>query len=298
MYHRISDEPDYLGLAVAPAVFAQHLEVLRRRARVVPLAALVARLGDPAPLDTDAVAITFDDGYRDNLDCALPVLSAHGLPATVFVSIGFVDGSSRPMGERIRAVCEALWRRGTAPGAWAGAAPVDQRVRRVLARPGSLHGVASLRSALKELPGDGERVVAILEALAGEGGRRGDLMLDWDGVRALAAAGIEIGSHAVTHGILSRMPPAQAEDEISASKRRIEREIGRPVVGFAFPNGRGGDFLPEHVAALRRAGYLYACTAESGSNHAGCDAYQLRRIGVGNDSSGLLDLKLALGRAA
>jgi O-antigen/teichoic acid export membrane protein/peptidoglycan/xylan/chitin deacetylase (PgdA/CDA1 family) len=298
MYHRISDEPDYLGLTVSPAVFAQHLDVLRRRTRVVPLAALVARLTDPAPLDTDEVAITFDDGYRDNLDHALPLLSARGLPATVFASIGFVDGSSRPTGERLRDACEELWRRGTPPGAWAGAAPVDRRVRHVLAAPGSLHGVAELRNALKDLPGDGERLLEGLEALAGGGTRRGDLMLDWDGVRALAAAGIEIGSHAVTHGILSRMPPAQAEDEIRASKRRLEREVGRPVVGFAFPNGRRGDFLPEHVAALRRAGYLYACTAETGSNLAGCDAYQLRRIGVGNDSSGLLDLKLALGRAA
>ena len=298
MYHRISDEPDYLGLAVSPAVFAQHLQVLRRRARVVPLAALVARLGNSAPLATDEVAITFDDGYRDNLDCALPLLSAHGMPATVFVSIGFIDGSSRPMGERLREVCEVLWRRRTPPDAWAGAAPVDERVRRVLAASGSLHRVAILRQALKELPRDGERVVVGLETLAGEGRRRDRVMLDWDGVRALAAAGIEIGSHAVTHGVLARMPPAQAADEIGTSKRRLEGEIGRPVVGFAFPNGRRGDFRPEHMEALRRAGYLYACTAETGSNLAGCDAYQLRRIGIGNDSGELLDLKLALGRAA
>lgn len=298
MYHRVSDEPDYLGLAVAPAIFARQLEVLRSRVRVVPLAQLVARLAHGAPLADDEAAITFDDGYRDNLETALPLLRAHGLPATVFVTTGFVDGASQPTGERLRAVCETLWRRRTPPLAWTGQEPVDVQVRRVLAAPGTLHLLARLRQALKELPADGERVLATLEAIAGEGPRPRGSMLDWNGVRALADAGIEIGSHAVSHGIFSRMGRAQAEDEVRASKRRLESEIGRPVTGFAFPNGRRGDFLPEHLTSLRRAGYVYACTAETGCNLPGCDAYQLRRIGVGNDPSELLDLKLALGRAA
>ena len=70
------------------------------------------------------------------------------------------------------------------------------------------------------------------------------------------------------------------------------------MTGFAFPNGRQGDFVPEHLATLREAGYAYACTAETGANLPGCDAFALLRIGVGNDSDALLDLKLALGRAA
>ena len=298
MYHRVSDEPDYLGLAVAPAVFATQLDMLRSRMRVVPLADLVARLADATPLAEDEAAITFDDGYRDNLDNALPLLRARGLPATVFVSIGFVDGTARPAGERLREACEALWRRRTPPAVWTGEARVDAHVRDVLAAPGSLEGVARLRQALKELPGDGEQVVAALGAMAGEPGRHARSMLDWDGVRALAGAGVEIGSHAVSHGILSRMTAAQADEEIRVSKRRLESEIGRPIAGFAFPNGRRRDFAADHLESLRRAGYVYACTAETGCNVPGCDAYQLRRIGVGNDSSDLLDLKLALGRAA
>jgi peptidoglycan/xylan/chitin deacetylase (PgdA/CDA1 family) len=298
MYHRVAEEPDYLGMTVAPAIFARQLEVLRNRARVVPLAELVARLADATPLAEDQAAITFDDGYRDNLDNALPLLQAHGVPATVFVSTGFVDGTSGPTGERLREACEVLWRRRTPPAAWTGRDGVDAHVRSALAAPGSLPVVARLRQALKELPGDGERVVAALEAMAGarQGSRR--LMLDWDGVRALADAGIEIGSHAVSHGILSRMSLADAEEEIRASKQRLESEIRRPIAGFAFPNGGREDFLAEHLTGLRRAGYRYACTAETGCNAPGCDAYQLRRIGVGNDSSDLLDLKLALGRAA
>jgi peptidoglycan/xylan/chitin deacetylase (PgdA/CDA1 family) len=148
------------------------------------------------------------------------------------------------------------------------------------------------------MPADGERVVTCLEVMAGERASLGDLMLDWDGVRALADGGIEIGSHAVTHAILSRMEARQAEEEIRTSRRKLEAEIRRPVVGFAFPNGHRGDFLTEHLASVRDDGYLYACTAETGCNLPGCDPYLLRRIGVGNDSGALLALKLALGRAA
>jgi peptidoglycan/xylan/chitin deacetylase (PgdA/CDA1 family) len=298
MYHRVSEDPDYLGMTVAPATFGRQLEVLRSRMRIVPLAELAARLGDPTPLEGDHAAITFDDGYRDNLDVALPLLRTHGLPATVFVSTAFVDGTARPAGERLREACEALWRQGVSPATWPGREPVDAHVRDVLAAPGSLPPVARLRRALKALLGDGERVVAGLEAMAERRGGVGSLMLDWDGVRALARAGIEIGSHAVSHGILSRMALGQAEEEIRASKRRIESEVGRPVAGFAFPNGRRDDFFAEHLATLRGAGYAYACTAETGCNAPGCDPFRLRRIGVGNDSGELLDLKLALGRAA
>lgn len=299
MYHRISDEPDYLGMAVAPTIFARQLEVLQRRVRVIALGELVARLTDAAPLEEDVVSITFDDGYRDNLDHALPALQAHGFPATIFVSTGFVDRSVYPGGLRLQEACEALWRQRTAPDTWDGKTSVDTLVRAALAKPGSLQAVARLRRALKELPVvDGEQVVAGLEAVAGSRGGRQEPMLDWDGVRALAHAGIEIGSHAVSHGILARMDLARAEDEIRASKSRLESEIGRPVPGFAFPNGRRADFLPEHVGMLRRAGYAYACTGETGCNLPGGDVYQLRRIGVGNDPGALLDLKLALGRAA
>jgi len=298
MYHRVSDEPDYLGMAVAPGVFRRQLEVLRRRARVAPLLDLVRRLSGGAPLEHDLAAITFDDGYRDNLDVALPILRSAGVPATVFVSIDFIDGTRLPAGERLRAACERLWTRRTPPGAWTGGGAAAAEVRAMLATPGALDAVARLRQTLKPLADGGEAVMTALDAMAADGTPGTSPMLDWDGVRALAAAGVEIGSHAMSHGILARMDHADAAHEIRASKVRLDAELGRPVVGFAFPNGRRGDHLPVHGVALREAGYVYACTAETGINRPGCDAYQLARIGVGNDPVDLLDLKLALGRAA
>lgn len=298
MYHRVSNETDYLGLSVAPDAFSRQMQALRRSTRVEPLVELVERLARPEPMAHDVVAITFDDGYRDNLEHAAPILRSLRLPATVFVSVGFVERTAWPAGERLARAFAELWRSKVPPDAWHGDDGLATRVRSALARPGTMEELVLLRQLLKQLPEGGEHVLSALEDLAGSRTRDDRLMLDWDGVRALSAAGIEVASHAVSHKILATIGRADAEEEIRSSKARLESEIGRSVAGFAFPNGHAGDFLPEHLAMLRHAGYAYACTGETGYNLPGADPYRLKRIGVGRDSPELLLLKLAIGRAA
>lgn len=300
MYHRVADTEGYVVDCVPPAAFDAQLSLLRARAQVVPLRRLVERLQKPEPLVEDLAAITFDDGYRDNLDIALPILEQHGLPATVFVTTRFVDGSLRPLDERLFSAFETLWQHRTPPADAAsvranGTGPL---VETALANPGSLATVRKLRAQLKREPPEAtERLVRDLEELAGDRGLRRS-MLDWDAVRTLAQRGVEIGSHTVSHALLSALSPEQAARELRDSKERIEREIGQPVLGFAFPNGHRGDFTTQHVAMLKQAGYAYACTAEWGANRPGGDPYRLRRIGVGADSRALLDLKLAIADGA
>ena len=295
MYHRISDEPDYLGMCVPPALFDAHLGRLRQRAAIWPLAALAERLADPRPLERDLAAVTFDDGYRDNLDLALPILARHGAPATLFLTTGFVDRTARPFGDRLLNACRALWARGAGADAWSrGRATVDGLVRAALARPGDLGALRAVDAECKRLPAStSEALVAALEELAG-GAPGGVALLDWDGVRALARGGVEIAAHTVTHALLSRVPLARANDELRIARARIEAEVGAPVRGFAYPNGHAADFGAEHVELLARGGYRYACTAERGGNAPGADPFRLRRIGVGADAPALLDLKLAL----
>ncbi|HXQ24242.1 MAG TPA: polysaccharide deacetylase family protein [Candidatus Acidoferrales bacterium] len=300
MYHRVADTQGYVVDCVPLAAFDAQLSLLRTRAQVVPLRRLVERLQKPEPLAEDLAAITFDDGYRDNLDVALPILEQHGLPATVFVTTRFVDGSLRPLDERLFGAFETLWQHRTPPS---GAASVrangtGRLVETALANPGSLATVRKLRAQLKREPPEAtERLIRDLEELAGDSGPRRS-MLDWDAVRALTECGVEIGSHTVSHAIVSALSPEAAARELRESKEHIEREIGQPVLGFAFPNGHRGDFAAEHVAMLKQAGYAYACTAEWGANRPGGDPYRLRRIGVGADSRALLDLKLAIADGA
>src|SRR5262245_19719772 len=241
MYHRIADDEDYLGMCVPPAVFDRQLELLRRRAEVLPLREVVRRLASDHVLAHDVAAITFDDGYRDNLDKALPLLERHALPATVFVTTGFIDGSVRPAGDRLREAVEAIWKRGIAPSSWPPLANGwDTLVGETLARPGSTEALRRLRVGIKRASPDVEaRILTQLETLAGDlVESASSLMLDWDGVRTLAKRGVEIGSHTLSHPILSQVPLAAAEHELRASRERLEAEIGEQVIGFAFPNGQ------------------------------------------------------------
>src|SRR5262249_21009846 len=139
MYHRVSSEPDYLGLCVSPANIDRHLSLLRRFARIVPLRELVQRISDFAePLRANLAAVTFDDGYRDNLDIGQPILARHEIPATVFVTTDFADHRRVPMGERLQHAVEALWRGGARPTAWDGVGNerFDGLIRAVLRQPG------------------------------------------------------------------------------------------------------------------------------------------------------------------
>ena len=92
MYHRIDDLPEYDQLTVGPALFRQQMAWLSRHRRVVPLSQALTELAS-GTVRPDTVVVTFDDGYRDNLTHALPVLKEFGLPATVFITTGFAGGS-------------------------------------------------------------------------------------------------------------------------------------------------------------------------------------------------------------
>jgi len=300
MYHRISRESDYLGLSVSPNNFERQLSILHQTARIVPLGHLVERLDSSEPLDEDIASITFDDGYRDNLDIALPILKRFEASATVFVTTNFVEGSQSPFGERMRCAFESLWRHAVKPNSWKGIGEnyTDKLVRLALARPGSLKLIRTLVFSVPRMQWKlCEDLLAELEQRAGLSSvSASSTMLDWSGVRELARNGIEIGSHTLSHPILAGVPMERAENEIIESKRLIESNLGQEVRGFAFPVGGANDFTQSHIECLRNAGYSYACTGIRGVNLACASSYHLRRIGVGNYANPMFDLKLAIGK--
>jgi peptidoglycan/xylan/chitin deacetylase (PgdA/CDA1 family) len=103
------------------------------------------------------------------------------------------------------------------------------------------------------------------------------LMLDWDEVRAMHQGGIAMGSHTVSHPILSTLSDDRCREELLESKRSIERAIDSPVTGFAYPNGTEADFDDGTKKLLRDAGYGHAVTTIPGANRAGVDLHELRR---------------------
>jgi peptidoglycan/xylan/chitin deacetylase (PgdA/CDA1 family) len=250
----------------------RQLRFLRRSTNVVDLRQALTSLATGRPLPARAVAITFDDGYRDQLELASPMLERLGLPATFFLIPGVLSRTVRPWWELIawaftRATREVI--------AWEGTTvalrtPAERRA-----------GLLAVIERLKRHPG-AAREAAIEEltsTLAPAGDPSDDQMfLDWDGARRLVRGRLTVASHTFHHGILSQEDePAQRRD-LLLSRQQLERELGVPVDLLAYPNGRLGDYDQTTMAAARQAGYTHAITTMPGWNRPSTPPYEILRF--------------------
>ena len=285
MYHRIAAlETDPQLLAVRPDRFRNHLAGLRGVGTPVPLARVAEGLRG-GELPERAIAVTFDDGYADNLETAKPLLEAAGIPATVFVTTGPLGSAGEYwwdelerlilLPERLPAALRMTV--GGRPGSadLAGnAAPERSAGTREWSvadadTPTPRHALyRALHAALLALddPDEVERVLLALARWAGcpLRGREGYRPLDGDGVRTLAAGGlVEVGAHTVSHPNLGRLSIARQRDEIRQSRGRLEAILGQPVRSFAYPFGNSGSFDAGTLALLHAEGFSNAVTTRS-----------------------------------
>ena len=234
--------------------------------------------------------ITFDDGWRDNYEEALPLLRRYELPATLFISTGFMGNGRTPWFYRLGDVLHAL--AGISDDRCAALRSNAQLnlppallawlAGSTLQRQGDIETVIE---AMKTLPGaELESVVERLRLLLASAGQTVNgndaAMLDWGQVREMAQSSFEIGSHGVTHLILTQIPEQAVKAEVFESKHCIEEELRQSVGGFAYPNG---DYSEEIEALVRTAGYRYACTTKPGSVNLDDNPYRLNRIPLHDD---------------
>lgn len=271
MYHRIPAQPDPLFPGeVDAARFVEHLHFLKQCFNIIPLREAVGMLAE-GRLPARAACLTFDDGYADNAEVALPIMQQHGVPATVFVATGFLDGGrmwNDSVIELVRRAPSDLDLRALGLGQF----KLDSHAARAQA-------IAALLDALKYLPIDERQ--AKVDAIVTHTGiiLPTNLMMRSEQVAQMHRSGIEIGGHTVHHPIVARMDPEGARKEIADGKAALESITGAPVRTFAYPNGRPGrDYLAEHVAIVRESGFDAAVTTSPGAAGAGADPYQLPRF--------------------
>jgi peptidoglycan/xylan/chitin deacetylase (PgdA/CDA1 family) len=269
IYHRVNDDGDPFFAGMPVTEFRRQMQVLARRFHVLPLAELVHRAarGDLPPR---AVAVTFDDGYRDNHDCAFPVLSELGLPATVFLTTGSIGTGAPLWHDRVFQAFRTTTRDS-----------VELHGRRHALSSVELRR-AALRQTLGELrrlapPARDASIAELIERLQVDTGGA-EPMLSWDEIRRMRGGGVSFGAHTVSHPILTRLPLEAAVREIATSKTTIEEQLGEPVELFAYPNGGREDFDEAIKEALREAGFLCAVTTLFGSNDRQTDPFELRRL--------------------
>ncbi len=272
IYHRVLAAPDPLRRGdVDRDTFDWQMATLGRCFRPVGLVEGIERLV-AGNLPPRAVAVTFDDGYRDNHDEALPLLQRHGIPATFFVTTGTLGRCmwNDTVIETVRA-CAG----GAIDATAVGLGRLETRTRSE-----SLAALQTLLPTLKQWPREArDEAVEALAAANGQAPPAG-LMMQREQVAAMADAGMDIGAHTVNHPILRRTTSREAEEEIASSRATLEGITGRPVPLFAYPNGRPGvDYAAEHVELVRRLGFTGAVSTERGANASGsADPFQVRRF--------------------
>lgn len=266
IFHRVRAEPDPLFPEdVDTQRFDEVCGWLRRWFQVLPLDEAVRRM-QAGDLPARALAITFDDGYADNHDLALPILRSHGLPATFFIATGFLDGGrmwNDTVVESVRRCREP--RLDLADLGLPGIGELDfegpGRRRRAMDR---------LLMATKYLPPTTRQTM--VDRIAERAGvdLPDNLMMSSAQVCAMADAGMQIGAHTVSHPILARLSEVEALAEMTRSKGALEDLLGRPVTLFAYPNGKPGeDFLARDAQLAERAGFSAAVSTAPGAARKG-----------------------------
>lgn len=266
IYHRVLSEPDPLSDS-DPLVetFDWHMALIASQFNVLPLEEAIHHMKE-GTLPSRAACITFDDGFADNLDVALPILEKHGLHATFFISTGYLGGGIMFNDLIVAALRDSQKER--VDLSFVSEEMAGRGVRK-------LNDTASRRAVFYELLGHvrylpveerlrlAHRIADVCEVKAPT-----NLMLDEAGVQALHKAGMGIGGHTVNHPILSGCSEAVVRDEIVRGKQELEQILGERIRLFAYPNGRpGDDYGQREIDLIRDAGFDAAVSTVAGAVH-------------------------------
>lgn len=281
MYHAVArSRPVVTDWCLLPEPdFVRQMQYVKAHFDVLSLSEAIAGLRDDSVTRPTAV-ITFDDGFQNVHDVALPILSRLALPATVFLNTGFVGTDETIWFCRI---IQALSHTDREMLLWQGH---RYRLQDASAKRAAS---ASLQQRLKQLhPDDLVREVDAIEKMLGQssGCFAADddhwRILDLDSIRRMTASRlIEFGAHTDTHAILTRVDPDRARREIERSVCRTGDLTGQPCDLFAYPNGTVHDYDPRTTALLRDLGITAAVTTIPGLNTTTTPALELRRDGIG-----------------
>jgi peptidoglycan/xylan/chitin deacetylase (PgdA/CDA1 family) len=267
--------------------FEEQLICLKKHFTIVGMDELCA-FAAGASLPRNSVAITFDDGYLDNYQQALPILKRHGCKATFFVATSFISERRVYWWDRAAYVLKHATR------------PVIElhypSYLRVELEPDRGLAIFRLLRFVKEASQslDLQRFLDELSVATGVSWTRElerefaeRLLMSWDHVRALRAAGMDIQSHTRTHRILQTLSPAELRSELLGSRQDIQRELGEPARAVAYPVGRPLGPSSPIRAALVEAGYEVGFTNGTGPTAiwAPRDRYDICRQTVARDLS-------------
>lgn len=294
-YHSIAERPqltDHIfGASTSQAQFEDHMKTLARKFRPVRLEEVVEFATTGRQLPPGAVAVTFDDGFADNYDVALPILNHYGIPASFYIMVNAVENGILPWYCRLRFAFHA-----TNKMEWKG--PANGRTFRLDA-PEERRAALNLAwdTGAKQTGSIQDRFIAgVEEALGTEPvNAPHGFMMTWEQVLGLRKAGHTVGAHTLSHPNVAQVSASEASAEIVESKKRLEGKMGEPIEHFSYPHpALNPCWSSQTLEITRAASYKSAVLTTPGQVRAGDEPLALKRL---NTPSDLVQFTLNLQRS-
>ena len=275
-YHRVCDIDDINDKELVSATcedFDWQVEFIKKNYFPITFEEAVTRLGQNKKLPRNSIIVTFDDGFFDNYKNAYPILKKHGVPATFFISTGYIDSNDTFWFNFVSQIIMSN------PGNSFSVLSVDYNIPDDIEKRCLL--VSSILTLCKIVP-NSERL-NIIELLKEQLNMVSDQHplakpMTWDNVREMSQNGMEFGSHSITHPILSQLELDDLEREIQDSKSIIEQQINKGICSISYPEGGDFAFNENVLKQVDKAGYQLGSTYISGRNYnPKLGEFQLRR---------------------
>jgi len=226
-------------------------------------------------LPSRAVAVTFDDGFADNYEVALPILSRYGIPATFYIMVDGVENGRLPWYCRLRYALnttkQSAWFYASRNQTYILASPLDRKTALTAAWEVAARLTGTVQqNFIREV----EQSLEITPVNAPHG-----FMMTWDQVRSLKKAGHMIGGHTVSHPNLAQVSEGEAHFEITECKKKLEKELGEPIDHFSYPHpALNPQWSKQTLEITREAGFKSAALTTCGPVRAGDEPLALKRI--------------------
>lgn len=292
MYHRVLTPDERRAAGSHPALvvdrdtFARQMALLKKRFVVLSVAEFADHVQHRRPFPSSSCIVTFDDGWRDNYDNALPILAGLGIPSLIFLPMNFIgrrrvfwqEALVQLLGRAVvlirrepgqRAALETL----LAPVGLAGVLDVSDADPRATIITAVTAQKALTRETVERVVAELAEIVSVpLEELAATDG-----FIDWTQVHSMARQGVTFGGHGVDHLLLTQASDEQADAEIDGSKVALDERLREPTPTFSYPNGY---WTPRVAAKVKSVGYRLAFIAQGGSVTCDDDPWTLRRVNI------------------
>jgi len=299
-YHRVTEDNEaedirLKGMFVDIDLFDMQMAYIKRFYNVVSERDIISSVKNGSTLPDNAVWVTLDDGYKDNFTNAYSVLKKYKIPATIFVTTGFINKSATQCSDYI-ANAVKLTRKKNISFNFNGKEYAFSLDTADMKRKATMGLWEILRCHDHDINQKKSLLHVLIDILQVKITDIDNLFMTWDEIKEIGNNGIFIGAHTVSHGILSNLSDQQIEQEISESKEEIEQKINKQVYSLAYPVGRSTDFDSRCIDLADKSNFKLAVTAEKGLNAITSGKhFNLKRTCISNDDNlGFFKLKCCM----